>query len=208
VKPAASGDIPRGVPGLDVDGGLRRVMGKRALYVTLLRKFAAGQKDMAAQVARDLDAGDWLGAERTAHTTKGVSGNIGAVEVQAAAAALESAIRARQPREAIDALIASARDRVAAVVTALERELGPESGQAAPVEVDPAKLASVCTSLERLLAEDNAEARDFLSANAALLGAAFPQHIRRIDDAVQGFDFAGALDTLRSATAAREAAEK
>ena len=207
VKPAASGDIPTGVAGLDVDGGLRRVMGKRPLYVALLRKFAAGQKDMPAQVAQALDAGDWQGAERFAHTAKGVSGTIGAVDVQAAAAALEAAIREKQPRAVIDARLATARACLDSVVAALERGLGSEDG-AAGVEVDPGKLAAVCESLERLLAEDNAEARDLLFENAALLGAAFPQDFQRLDEAIQAFDFAGALDSLRSATAAREATER
>jgi two-component system, sensor histidine kinase and response regulator len=86
VKPVvADADLPMGVPGLDMEAGLRRVIGKRHLYLAMLRKFVISQKDAPAQVERALDAGDWNTAERLAHTARGVAGNIGAIEVQAAA---------------------------------------------------------------------------------------------------------------------------
>ena len=75
--------MPEGIAGLDTELGLRRVLGKKPMYLSMLRKFAAGQLGAVDTVLRALEAGDWDTAVRTAHTTKGVCGNIGATGVQA-----------------------------------------------------------------------------------------------------------------------------
>ncbi|MEO7639997.1 MAG: response regulator, partial [Ramlibacter sp.] len=113
--PAAADPSPQPVPApaglpaqlahaktLDVAAGLRRMMGKKPLYLAMLRRYADGQRDCAAEVRRALHSADWSTAERLAHTNKGVSGNIGAVAMPDLAAALEHAIRQRQPHPGID----------------------------------------------------------------------------------------------------------
>ena len=180
-------------------------MGKRTLYLSMLRKFVAGQKAMRTQVEQALGADDWKTAERLAHTTKGVAGNIGATEVQAAAAALETALRDHRPRGEVDPQLAALDSKLSAMIAALERALPPDPASAALAQVDPEKVKAVCTQLEALLTEDNAEAGDVMDANADLLNAAFPAHYRRIDDAIRGFDFEAALGALRAAIAARAA---
>jgi two-component system sensor histidine kinase/response regulator len=90
------------VPGLDMITGLRRMMGKRPLYLAMLRRYVEGQRNCPAELRRALDQGDWATAERLAHTAKGVSGNIGAVRVLDCAEALELAIRNQHPRNEVD----------------------------------------------------------------------------------------------------------
>ena len=124
-------ELPVGVQGLDVDDGLSRAMGKRPLYLSMLGKFVAGQKDMRAKVERALDAGDWNTAERLAHTTNGGAGTIGAGEVRFAAAALEAALCERRPREEIDALLATVDGKLSPMIEALERALPPDPAMAA-----------------------------------------------------------------------------
>ncbi|MBI4293933.1 MAG: response regulator [Betaproteobacteria bacterium] len=201
-KPMADTELPVGVPGLDVDAGLRRVLGKRPLYLSMLRKFVAGQKSMRAQVEEALGGDDWKTAERIAHTAKGVAGNIGAVEVQSEAAMLEAAIREHQPRDSVDRQLAATDTKLSALVAALELALPPEAASTARLRVDPEKLKAVCIRLEALLAEDNAEAGDVMDTNGDLLNAAFPGHFRKIDDAIRGFDFESALTSLRAAMTA------
>ena len=75
--PAASapGELPEGIPGLDTTLGLSRMMGKKSLYLAMLRRYLAGQRSVSAEMRQALAAGDRLTAERLAHTTKAVSGN-------------------------------------------------------------------------------------------------------------------------------------
>jgi two-component system sensor histidine kinase/response regulator len=104
--PAASapGELPEGIPGLDTTLGLSRMMGKKSLYLAMLRRYLAGQRPVATQMRQALAAADWATAERLAHTTKGVSGTIGATAVQDRAASLEAAIRDRRSASEIDDL--------------------------------------------------------------------------------------------------------
>jgi CheY-like chemotaxis protein len=92
-----------GIEGLDWLNGLRRVLGKKTLYASMLRKFVAGQKSVVTAIERALQESSWEGAEHLAHTLKGVSGSIGATEVASQATLLESALKERQPRPLIDA---------------------------------------------------------------------------------------------------------
>ncbi|MBA2675182.1 response regulator, partial [Ramlibacter sp.] len=98
--PPANG-LPH-VPGLDTTLGLRRVMGKKKLYLTLLQRYAQSQRDCAGQVRAALDAGDMATAERLAHTAKGLAGNIGAEPLAVDAAALEHALREQHAAPEID----------------------------------------------------------------------------------------------------------
>ena len=94
-QPAATadGELPEGIAGLNTALGLSHMLGKKSLYLAMLRRYVAGQEPMVRDMRQALAAGDRATAERLAHTTKAVSGNIGATLVQGRAAALESAIK-------------------------------------------------------------------------------------------------------------------
>jgi CheY-like chemotaxis protein len=91
-----------GINGLDSINALRRVLGKKALYENMLRKFITGQKLVVQEIARALQENSWEDAERLAHTLKGVAGNVGATAVASLATQLESAIKERQPHPQIE----------------------------------------------------------------------------------------------------------
>jgi HPt (histidine-containing phosphotransfer) domain-containing protein len=80
-------------PVLDTADGLRRLMGARPLYHQLLRRFAGDYADTAARLRQSLDAGQTDAAGRLAHTLKGAAGLIGAGQVCALAAAIDTALR-------------------------------------------------------------------------------------------------------------------
>jgi two-component system, sensor histidine kinase and response regulator len=111
------------IPGLDVVVGMRRMMGKRGLYLAMLRRYVDGQRSCSAELRHALDGGDWATAERIAHTAKGVAGNIGAVHIPEHAQALELALREKRSRTEIDKLLHPFEDRLAELVGALEESL-------------------------------------------------------------------------------------
>jgi CheY-like chemotaxis protein len=191
--------LPTGIEGLDMAAGLHRVLGKKPLYISMLRKFSAGQKSVTAEICMALEGNDWNTAERLAHTLKGVSGTIGATALQHLAEKLEAAIKASQPREVVDDRLGELKGPLDTLIAQLERQL-PEERRRTAVTINLEKLKAVGEALEALLADDNAVAGDVLDANADLLHAAFPDHYRRIADAIGSFDFDTALAALRSAT--------
>ncbi|WP_146208802.1 hybrid sensor histidine kinase/response regulator [Azospirillum sp. TSO22-1] len=204
LPPAAAGDdavtLPAGVPGLDVAGGLRRVLGKKRLYLDMLRKFVAGQKAAVAVIRAALDGGDRLTAERAAHTLKGTAGNIAAGPLEAAAARVEAAIREDLPREETEAGLDALALLLDALVADLEAALpGPEAADPAAATVDRERLDAVCERLRTLLADSDPEAEEVLTSNADLLRAGFPERFAAIAGCVQDFDFDQALTELTAA---------
>jgi two-component system sensor histidine kinase/response regulator len=192
-------DLPSGIDGLNMDDGLRRVLGKKSLYLSMLRKFIDGQKFVTTQINDALEDSNWQTAERFAHTLKGVSGNIGAVNLQQMAEKLESAIKDHETREKIDLLLEILTRLLETLISQLEWQLSEKADP--PVEtIDLQKLKIVCNALEILLIDDDAEAVDLLATNSQLLNAAFPTHYHKLHDSIRLFDFESALSTLRAAT--------
>jgi two-component system sensor histidine kinase/response regulator len=91
----APGDaLPESLPGIDMDAGLRRVAGNRALYRKLLASFRRDFVGAVGDIRRLLGEAKDAEARRLAHSVRGVAGQLGAKELQEAAAAVESALRA------------------------------------------------------------------------------------------------------------------
>ncbi|PZN76377.1 MAG: hypothetical protein DM484_16880 [Candidatus Methylumidiphilus alinenensis] len=93
------------IPGLDVATGLARVMGKRDLYLKLLRKFALNHADAVNKIRACLNDQQYLEARRIAHTLKGLSGTLGALELQRQAEEVEKAIKGGCTTDQIDGLL-------------------------------------------------------------------------------------------------------
>ncbi len=187
--------IPSNINGLDTSEGLRRVLGKKSLYLSMLRKFVSGQKDFGEQVKQALIAGDRKQAERIAHTLRGVAGNIGATEIQAVASALESAIKYERPAAEIDNLLEDVCRPLDLLLTELAGKLQAEVTNT-DVHIDYEQLGKICDKLSALLIDDDAEAADLLQEQAELLRKAFPDDFNNIENNINSFDFEAAHAAL------------
>jgi two-component system sensor histidine kinase/response regulator len=195
------------VEGLDAQDGLARVGGNRKLYLKLLRQFATQQADAPEQIARQLRAGDDATAERTAHTLKGVAGNLGAKPVQTAAAELEKSIREREPSARIEAARRQLAEDLALLLDRLRPALGGETPVAVAVPataVDPAQLKAVVAQMLKQLSEFDAAACDQWEANRGIFAAIFStEEFTRFEQHLQGYAFGEAQALLETAVAAR-----
>ncbi len=192
-----------GIPGLEAAVGLRRAMGKRNVYLSLIRKFVQGQKQAAAGIRNAMNQDDFGTAERLAHTAKGVAGQIGAAEVQRLAEAVEKAIRERQPRERIAEGVDALAGPLESLVAALEKALPEEQAVSVVEKVDGERVRSVCAQLEKLLSEGDSEAGDLLEEHGGILKSAFPERFMELSEAVGAFRFEAALEILQAARRAR-----
>ncbi|MCJ0763493.1 response regulator [Variovorax terrae] len=120
---APAGDPLDGIPGLDTATGLSRMMGKKPLYLSMLRRYVAGQPGVPDDIRQALAADDWGTAERLAHTAKGVSGTIAALQVEDQAALLEGLLRQRAPRPQIDEALAGYERGLRSLILHLEARL-------------------------------------------------------------------------------------
>ena len=162
------------IAGLDVQLGLKRVMGKVPLYLSMVRKYVSNQELTPKQILQALNEGDRATAERLAHTAKGVSGNIGAEALQEMAGELEKMIHDGAARKAIDAKLAPFTKAQEAMIVNLKAALPPEESRSdAAKALDMSKAGEVINKLAGLLANDDSEAGDLLEDNLDLLRYAF-----------------------------------
>ena len=193
-------DLPD-IPGLDISQGLKRVLGKKDFYFKILRMFITNQGEVSAQIRQSLDAGDYGTAERLAHTAKGVSGNIGATQLQEMAARVEKAIKNGDNRQAIEGLLDPFAEAHAKLIARLKEVLpAQESSEVAGPEVTPVnreKAAAVCKKLMELLTNDDSEAVDVLDGESDLLrGILGTKQFVLIEQTIKQYAFDKALELL------------
>lgn len=186
------------IDGVDVQLGLRRVLGKVPAYISMLRKYLESQATMPAELRRALLEKDMATAERLAHTAKAVNGNIGASDLQAQAEELERLCHSGTENELIanklndyEKALALVVANIVAALPAVEEEktLAPDAQAAAPV----------VQKLIQYLAADDSEASDFFSDNAALIRSLYePSAFAQIGKAIGDFDFEKALSIVKA----------
>jgi two-component system sensor histidine kinase/response regulator len=108
------------IEGIDTEGALKRLGGKRERYEGLLRKFADKQSGSVAAVRTALAAGDRAGAERELHSLKGAAGSLGAIAVAEAAGEAEHSLKANGDFET---LLKKLDNSIGAVIAAIREKL-------------------------------------------------------------------------------------
>ena len=189
------------IAGLDVATGLRQSLGRAALYLSLLGKFVAGQRDFPARMAAMIEQADWSTAERMAHTLKGIAAQIGADELRDLAKRLEQGIRRHEQAEVL-ALQAAIATHLGGLIDAIAPCLSQEPASPVAAKVDPDTLREVCDQLARYLGECDYASVQFFKDNGAMLRAALGTHFTPISEAIGRCDFVDALarlDAWRSA---------
>ncbi len=190
--------LPESIEGINVKEGLRRVLGRKATYISLLERFVNGQADSALKIKKALDSDDLAKAELLAHTTKGVSANIGAEAVQHSAGVLEQAIREnKEPDELIGALNIFSRT-LETCISSIRASGVIQPPKAEPItEVEDSMEFSVAIScLRDLLRNGDTSAIEFFNAHRGLLESRLPSQADSLAKDIRGYDFDAALDII------------
>lgn len=117
----AASDLPN-LPGIDITDGLKRVMNKVSLYQKVLSDFHARFHNVPALIRAAIAAGDFDTARRQAHSTKGLSGTIGALELAALSRDVEEVLAVGQVPD--DALFARFEDSLNIVIDGIGQGFG------------------------------------------------------------------------------------
>jgi|GEM_PF-1621144 two-component system, sensor histidine kinase and response regulator len=214
------------IEGIDTADGLRRVLGNQQLYHNLLRRFVTGEESRAAGTIHTLLArNDTEGAERAAHSLKGVAGTLGAKNLQEHAATLEASLTESDVNvdDQLTALDQELRALVAQIRTALPPEAPKQAngrdtqnhgsaangsgdhentgttgnGKSGDVDWDAAR--QVVGELEALLAASDSTALDLFDRSSGLLEQALGHHFPAVESPITGWDMDAALVALRAA---------
>lgn len=182
------------VPGLDPARGLAMVRGNLALYRRLLTLFVDGHGHGVERLRERLQADDLAEVQRLAHILKGSAGNLGATPVQAAADALQAAIRQGAGRDNIERCFQSLATALPPLLDGLRSALADED--AAPA-ANPTRLATVLARLEALLEQGDIAANDLARTEAPLLRAGLDAAGDTLLRQIANFDYEAALAILR-----------
>lgn len=181
--------------GLDTARGLLALNGNVGAYVALLRQFAASHRDDAQYLQSELAAGHVEAARQRTHALKGVAANLGATALHAAAVTLELGLGNAEVSN-LPTLLASLQTEQAAL-DALLAHL-PETAAGGALAPDAGRAREVLEQLTRLLARDDTVAGDLFESSRQLLLATHGAAAMQIGRQIAGFDYPGALATVRS----------
>jgi len=195
VEPAAF-SLPA-IDGLDIELGLRRMLGKVPLYLKMLRMFLGNQQDAGAKIREALAEKNFAGAELVVHTSKGVSGSIGASHLQELANILEKDISLGLEAELLEPQLVLFEAAVAQLIENIQAALPPEITSTTPTADDAQQAASILRQLKLLLSEDYGVSVDLLDENRKLLQASLGEEVfEAVERAVQSYDFKAAVAML------------
>lgn len=182
---------------LDVEEGLNRLMGERALYLQILRRFLQDHRDsctrIASLLAQHLDGQ----AQLAAHSLKGSAGLIGAQQVHDQAVLVENAIAGGTEAAALLAHLDVLLCDTCASIDSLLNEHGDNVAPSDAAVTDPAQLRALLEQLVGLLRDGDGAAIDLVEKSAPLLAAALGvPTFQLVASATHAFDFMTALDVL------------
>lgn len=194
--------LPTDITALDVGLGLKRVMGKRSLYRSMLVRFVAGQQATLQDLPQALLAQDWPLAERLAHSLKGLAGNLGATGLQQAAAELEEGLHLSASPEVLGRLSENVLQRLASLLEALQTWLAAQTLPAEPVLAAPQGLdgpaLALLLHLRALFVDNDSAALEVVKENAAMLRIALGDAFLAVEQKTLAFEFEQAIEALDS----------
>ncbi len=116
------------IAGIDSEQAAETLCGNRVMFLKLLGQFATSYGGLVPEIRGDLERGDQDGAARRLHNLRGNAGSLGAMELMAAARALEEAID--RGETALDAGLAALEKRLATLIAAMTPwlEVAPAAG--------------------------------------------------------------------------------
>jgi len=187
------------LPGVNVTLGLQTTLGNVALYQRLLQRFKQEQGDFERRFREQQAASESVQCLRELHTLKGLAGNLGLVDVQSCAQALERVYQQKQDDAAIESHLVALTEALCVVVAGLEQWVAPVRHHAAILgSVDQDKLHRMLEDLRGLLVDDDSEATELVMALEDLTeGSALQAAVEPISNAIGAYDFDAALVALQ-----------
>ncbi|MDA3904257.1 MAG: response regulator [Desulfuromusa sp.] len=130
-------DLAAALPGVDVKAGMRRAVGDRQLYVSLLKKFVDQFADTENELHKELELQQKKAAILRVHTLKGVAGNLGATQLQELAGQLEEQLTKSKTPAALDSMLIEQKNFLTALQNLPELSLAsPDSDKPLGTEAE------------------------------------------------------------------------
>lgn len=195
--------FPLELPGINLSEGLKNVGGEKVFFRKLLLEFYNDYRTAAREIKEALSNGQKEYAQRRAHTIKGVAATIGAGQLRKNASDLEEAFihdSKNDKQTLIDKLSKSLDEVLESIGTMLapvDKILSEEPESVDDQKIDQAKVGSLMTKLMSLLREGDSDSKEcFEALQKNIIGSQFREHIDKIQEQIENYDFEDARGTL------------
>ena len=186
------------LPDIDVEKGLKQVSGNYQLYIKLLNDFVGNFSGVTEQIENDMDKGSADAAVRRAHTVKGLSATLGAMDLHSAFKTLELDLN---QNEAFTPTLEKAAKELEKVVSQIVNALPQEESTGmikteVSVEEIEAKLLPALDELKRLAALNDMGCEDLFDSIQNQTAALVPEKADQLKNEIEGFNFKQAVVTI------------
>ena len=188
--------LPETDPAFDTRAALARLGNKRAAYRRILLEYGNEHRDKEAIILEAIARGDLSGAQRTLHSLKGISGNLGMVDLYRAIANLESCLRNEEPHATETTAF---REAFRAVMHALdELSSRKEKNETTQGRFDSQSIGPLLAALSDLVREGSPRAADVVLELQTALAGKNRAMMDMLAVQVESFDFDAAEETLEA----------
>lgn len=151
----------------DIDGTLRRILGKEKLLVTLIHSFLKEMPKRFKELESAEETNDHKSISLVAHTIKGVAANLGALKLQATAKTLEEETKEKNTKNYSE-LIVTLNNDFSTVKKLLEQYISEKEEVESPKEVNTVVLAKASKKKLSSMGNKIMEFKDRVSAHEYL----------------------------------------
>jgi HPt (histidine-containing phosphotransfer) domain-containing protein len=187
---------------IDLAGGVERLEGNRSLYLKLLKNFCQEHEDIETRTEELLRTNSVEAAVCSAHSLKGVAGNIGLSGVQKMAAEAEEALRAGWTAESqakLRQLAKKVRQTADHLSTRLCLTENRQEEQEVPENFDRQAALRTLQQLAALLEQADYSSLQFLEEHKRIIQPLMSRlHFLRLLQCIEGFSFEQALAVIRA----------
>ncbi len=196
-------DLPGDLPGIDMAAGLKRIRQNKRLFKQMLIDFGKEYASAVEEIRNLMDKGDFQAAQLSAHTLRGVAGNISANGVYAAAIELEKGIINKNTMN-YDRLLSDLDRALQPMLSAIKdlEQNGQQYYDSKNKSLDHAKVVPILMKLSDQLRDSNLEAKHtFHLLQEHFIGTGYHQEIRSLEVDIAGLNFRKAHQALQKLAA-------
>ncbi|KPA14806.1 multi-sensor hybrid histidine kinase [Candidatus Magnetomorum sp. HK-1] len=201
-------DIPENFPelnGIDIHKGLTHINGNQELYLNLLDNFCKRFHNATSDIQTKIQENDFKIAHRLAHTIKGLSGTIGATDLNEAAFKLESALLENsldRESELIKIFSIEMEKILKSITEVLSKQDEIQNSKIEMLETpgiteNNTEVKGIFNDLLSLIKEGNSDANEMISQLKQISGISkIYNDIQILENQIQDYEFDTAKNTL------------
>ncbi|MBF0120852.1 MAG: response regulator [Desulfobacterales bacterium] len=191
-------DFPKNLAGIDIESGLKRLKGNKQLFKDLLIGFSKKYANAKEEIRNEIEKGEINTAKRLVHTIKGISGNISANHVHAAACELELAIEDKK-EDIYSNLLLNFDQALQKVLESIKifNEMAYDDKPANIIKVD--NIKPIIMELYDLIKNDNPDSSESLKRFKECIDISIiKEEVKQLDEQINNFDFPNAINLLEN----------